>query len=686
MNMQLSPDGKYLVLGTSNGVLVLNADSLSQAFFLPTAMKTEFVTFINNGEQLTARDKSQGYVWTFPGGEEISRAQFRCVDPAYDTGYCSVVPNEDLSLEFSTGMKSGLIRTSDGSLQYELAYTPQGNTAISPDSQYLAVPQKDRLTLVNYADGSMLKEIPEQGILDLFFFPDGKTLGGIKGSQIKFWSIPSLELIDTITVYDVGNVRFSPDQGAFALTSEGNVRVYRAEDRLLLTALPGIMFTFSPDSQSLLIDGGEGYVHLYQFDPGRTKLDFQVTFAGQGIRDYYGDTIQAGVFSTDSQKVLLMKTTGETYSDVLEQLLVYNVGSGSKVQVEFQPYQDLLEFQHAVWLPDQQAFALVMCPGFSYGGCYLGTINAQSGSFQKYLEKDDDREESRKEIEFSSHSDLLVSASGNNTTFIWDLQNSGYWQVPVDPVDDFWGPYNTEIAFLLDDTIMRYLDTAGTNHNIVTHDFTELDWCGGRYFNPGEGLVGWTENSFVIIQDTQSLEELLKIEVWNTDLDFNLARNLLATVSDEGVKVWDVSELSHPIFLFTGKVYKPDFRRMSYHGEVAFSPNGEFVAADYLEYWPYYQISVWRTQDGSLAHQINGENQSQYKNITYSSDSRMIVISEHTMDGNDIGFYDLQTGEQLFRLNYLCKGDYPPEISISSDGKYLGVLCSFGYPQIWGIP
>jgi len=53
-----------------------------------------------------------------------------------------------------------------------------------------------------------------------------------------------------------------------------------------------------------------------------------------------------------------------------------------------------------------------------------------------------------------------------------------------------------------------------------------------------------------------------------TDLDYNETRNILATASIEGLKVWDLSDYSNTKLLFSGKLTSYNL----YYGSVRFSP------------------------------------------------------------------------------------------------------------------
>ena len=70
INLQMSPDGRYVLVGNSNGILVLDAATLERVNFLQSTMKPEEIYFFDNGSKVAALDyyHVRGHVWTFPEG------------------------------------------------------------------------------------------------------------------------------------------------------------------------------------------------------------------------------------------------------------------------------------------------------------------------------------------------------------------------------------------------------------------------------------------------------------------------------------------------------------------------------------------------------------------------------------------------------------------------------------------
>jgi hypothetical protein len=227
MNIQLSPDGKWIVLGTENGVLVLDSTTLAKVLFLPTAMKPKIISFIDNDNKLTATDCYTGNVWTFPDGKLISHVHFNWMNPNQYSLSCTSIPDSNWEYAFGTTeseynhgapseSKAGLYRLIDGKIQYTVNYQA-GNFSISPDSKLVALKTPDKLVIIQYQDGKVIQEIPGTGIKSVFFIPDGKTLVTVFQNKIEFRSVGDFHLIDTIVAYNIRSYFLSPDSSILVI-------------------------------------------------------------------------------------------------------------------------------------------------------------------------------------------------------------------------------------------------------------------------------------------------------------------------------------------------------------------------------------------------------------------------------------------------------------------------------------
>jgi hypothetical protein len=58
LNLQTSPDGKYVLVGTTNGILVLDSTTLKRVSFMPSSMNPDEIYFMDDGRKVAALDLS----------------------------------------------------------------------------------------------------------------------------------------------------------------------------------------------------------------------------------------------------------------------------------------------------------------------------------------------------------------------------------------------------------------------------------------------------------------------------------------------------------------------------------------------------------------------------------------------------------------------------------------------------
>jgi hypothetical protein len=701
-NMQLSPDGKWIVLGTENGLLVLDSTTLKRVLFLPISMKPATISFIENETKLTARDSTEGYVWTIPDGKLISHVHFMCIDATGKNNYCESIPDENMEYAFGlsysvlgwppptySNFLAGLYRTSDGGIQYMVDYKVK-RIAHSPDYKLLALCTDDKLVLMQFQDGKVITEIPATSVKSAFFYPDGKTLAIVSQNQIKMLSMDDFHVIDTVYANGINSYFFSPDNSVMVIMTTGKIiRLLRTEDRLLINGITGISLTFTSDNQGFIVDDGNGRINQYHLTSDRSKIEFINAFSGEGVYldfsyyKYYDSYAfqysqnespnSAGVFSADNTKVLVVNPGDKNQGSSLmhSEIYIYDVSTGSLIN----RYPDFSYplFSGALWLPSLNTFAVLIEE--LTAGTSLITLDLQSGSFTKII---DNRKVTRQAVNFSTKSDLLVIAQGNSV-LSWDLKNSGYWQLPISPDDLSNSSSRTKIGFSPDGKTISISDTLGVTHFISSVDYSAINTSlQNKFLYLNNGYYGWINGNELYRRNEQGID-LQPFEVGPVyDLDFNSARNLLATVSVAGLKVWDLSDLTREKILFSDKLTK----FVNYFGSVSFSPDGNYVAAETED-----AVAIWRTNDGQLIYKLWS---GYWMEFAFSADSKMIAISGNGgFDSSQVSLFDLSTGKSIFSTGWdSFQGSIsnPPKLSFSPDGKYMAVLPAFGFVSIWGIP
>lgn len=698
LNLQLSPDETRIIIGTSNGILIVDPFTFEKVNFLPTAMPTKEISFINGGSKITAKDERFGYVWTWPELQETWHGKFPIIEVKEPNNTSQLVPSEDFKFVFSeqhtftwlnnygnyqesySDSLAGLLRTDDCSVQY-LTDQKVRHFSSSPNDEYMALATDDnQLVLLQFEDGVVLKQTQDSGIKSLLFSPDGKSLIAVLVNQIQFWSIPDLNLINSINVYGTKKIVFSPDNFIIAVLSDDIIRVYRVQENSLINAFSGVSITFASDSKSFAIDNGKGQVSIYNILIDQSKAGLINTYLGSGIDEspYFPPT-NAGVFSGDNSKLFVVKTTGKQYQDFLEKIIVYDVIDGIVLEIPFDPLKPHFEVKSPIWLPKLETYAMIVCNHDN--NCHLAILDLEESTLKSYFNKDT-YWGTYAALKFSRNGDLLISAQGNNFVYAWDINSNGYWKLPFKNSDfELRSHPNLSISFSPDDSSIHYIDPYSKQHLIRTSDFSITSLPNvERYFYPKEGFIGVTDGSNVRILNSNSKAEINSFPAINTSIDFNTEKKLLATVSKNGITVWDLSNIFNEKELFTATVAKKDY----YYGDVNFSPNGVYVAAQDTQDYLYNKVSVWNSLEGSIIYQFG---YGYGNNFAFSADSEMIAVSSAGAYGASLSILDLATGQPVFSTEgYFCEGDFPPKLAFSPDGKYLAVLCSYAFPQIWGIP
>jgi WD40 repeat protein len=430
INSQLSPDGKYVLLGTSNGILVLDSTTLQKVSFLQSTMKPEEIYFFDDGKKVAALNiyHERGHVWSFPDGEEIREVKMACnLDPSGKNRWWLSFPSKNLEFTFAyiVGM-AGLCRTSDGQPVYTLDYQfNNANFAVSPDEKLLAFSTVDKLVLIQYHDGKVLKEIPQTGIKTIFFYPDGKTLAATFENKTLFWNLEDYQLVDTLNGVGVKNHEdpstfpfFSPDGSILVFRKGTNYRFVRAADREYIETYSGTNMQFTSDSQGIIVDSGTGQVNYYEINEDRSAVTLAKSVTGKGLKYY---NASPGMLSEDKTKLLVAKPE-DGAGGMLVELRIFELISGERTTFnEINLKVGVTSIKDWVWLPGLQTFGVLL--GGSMGIPEFYTLNSNSKTLTKVFGRSPDAD--RSEIKFTSSSGELVFARGEQVT-IWDIRNNFY--------------------------------------------------------------------------------------------------------------------------------------------------------------------------------------------------------------------------------------------------------------------
>lgn len=427
LNLQTSPDGKYVLLGTTNGILVLDSTNLERVSFMPTTMNPDEIYLFDNESKIAALDHPHhtGHIWSFPEGEEILEAKLSCpLDPVNKDDWYYRWPSQDLEFIFVHDLAFvGLCRTIDGEPVYVLDYQLNNeNIAVTADESLLAFSTSEKLVIIQYHDGKILTEIPAAGIQMIFFYPDGKTLAAVFDNHTKFWNMDDFKLIDTLQGAGVINHQrpstfpfFSPDNSILVFKNENNFRLIRAIDRAYIDTVNGVDLEFTPDSRNFIVDNGSGQVNLYEINEERSSISLVNSVAGMGF--YYGYEKRPGFLSEDKNSLLVMKYWAQV-GGWPKEIGVFDIQSGERAVFDFSLKGTGVPID-AVWLGGMNEFGIL----FSTGIFEFHTLDPESETTHKVIGQIPGAD--RTELKFTTSSDLLIYSRGDQVT-IWDLKNNVY--------------------------------------------------------------------------------------------------------------------------------------------------------------------------------------------------------------------------------------------------------------------
>lgn len=425
LSTQLSPDEKWIVLGTRNGILVIDSATLNKSYFIPTQMQPYYINFLENGTEISALDRwqSKGGIWTFPEGKVIREVTLACkLDPTGSKVANYFTPSKDLQYAFTfIDNVAGLCNTADGQPVYTLNEQLTNWFLVSPDEKTLVFSTSDKFEVIRYLDGQVLKEVPETGIKSFFFYPDSKILATVYENQIKFWSTDDYQLIDTIKGANIQVIGFSPDNRVFAIRSGDLVRFLRSDDRKLINGISGKSFKYTSDGQGILVTNGKSSASYYQFSDDRSTLALVNSFTGWGVGYYQYDP---GFLSNDNSQILLGKHEGDRVNGWLTEIVVYDIASGKNLKYEV-PLTDNAELEDAVWLPNLQTFAVLLGSAFDRTTLFL--LQPQTQTLSRLLGGSTNIENSG--IVFTEDSQLIIYARGGVVT-AWDFLHDRYAVLP----------------------------------------------------------------------------------------------------------------------------------------------------------------------------------------------------------------------------------------------------------------
>ncbi len=511
------------------------------------------------------------------------------------------------------------------------------DVAVSPDGSRFATVSLDQdIKIWDTATGQEIQTL-ERGhgrpINTVAFHPtENKLATGGDDGYVILWNLDtgrSLGVLPQGTNNPVREVTFSPDGSQIAaVTADNLLHLWNATTRRPIEVLEGheaalTDVAYSPDGRFLATTSDDGAVILREAASNTIIQSINPDFAGE-------------VVSEDEDEEIEFSATAVTFSPVNEnnqtsEFVTAAFGNGV-----------ILIWQTGSWTE-------------------LTTLSGHANRIN--------------EIAFSPNSQLLGSASNDNTAKVYDVATgqaiftlSGHTgaisSIAFTPDD------NTIITTSKDGTTRLWNDEAGLTPDILTgHRDTiralDFNANGTRIASGGVGQI-------VYIWDTgnnEIIDRLIEHTSTINDVAFHPTNeNLLATVgNDTRAYLWDLN---------TGEVLEPPMDHDANVTAVIFNPDGSTLitgSADGL-------ITLWDTE----THQrlLTLENESPVRDVAVSADGTLLAVG---LENNTAVIWDIQNGSNQI-IHTFAEHEGPVNtVTFSPDDQYLATGSEDNTAKIWNV-
>ncbi|MGW8225801.1 MAG: WD40 repeat domain-containing protein [Anaerolineales bacterium] len=566
----------------------------------------------------------------------------------------------------------------------------------SPDGTWLAVPTS---TGVYLYDAHTLQEMQRLPAATGFiaFSPDSQLLATSGREKISLWDPASGDLLfelqgDPGVVY--WEVTFSPDSSLLAATSwDREVLVWSLEDGKQRFTFPGDRLQFSPDGQqAVVVTLGEDKVYLYETQGGNevNKWDFhqagftpggQLWLADQESvrladieRDLMGAPYQGAqpAFSPDGALMALYDQ---------EQVSVYDHQAGRRKMILEGKF---VRVEKILFSPDGKTLSgdvfTLRCPTCSeIDGLdhYLVVWSAQDGSILEQLPQPD-------------YLGMLSYSADGRQLILAELESFQVLEIangsPLALEEGFTAPvggmalspggrtlavaYNREPYALrfwsLDDGVVER-EWFGQPGGVMIDDIAVAYSLDEKYLAVGNDL--W------VLGPGPGTETKISLDTtcWTYHVAFSPRENSLSTGCFDGqLDLWQIPQ---------GILEKSLRGFSSWVNEMAFSPDGDFLAAIYNV--PDYLVQVWQLPGGNPAFSLEGGH---FTRVTYSPDGLLLgtVLAnpEYDQYGWPAGIVQLWSasdGEELVQLEV----EDAVSIAFSPDSLLMATGSLDGTLRLW---
>ena len=439
----------------------------------------------------------------------------------------------------------------------------------------------------------------EEGISDIRFSPDGKTIASGSGDKtIKLWDAKTGELIDTLEGHQdlVNTISFSPDGKTIASGSgDKTIKLWDAKTGELIDTLEGHQdlvntISFSPDGKTIASGSGDNTIKLWDVQT-RNLID---TLEG------HQDWVNAISFSPDGQTIA--SGSGDNT------IRLWDTATGTLIP-SLEGHQGGVN--DIYFSPNGKTIA---------SGSIDGTIklwDVKTGKLSHSLEGHQDWIET---INFSPDGKTIASGGDDKTIKLWDVKTrelidslEGH-QEKVNAIH--FSPDGKTIASGSGDNTIKLWD-AKTGELIDTLEGHQ-EWVLTIRFSPnGKTIASGGYDKTIKLWDAKTRELIDSLEghqKWVNDIRFSPDGKTIASGSgDNTIKLWDAK---------TGELIHSLKEHQQVITEINFSPDGKTIAS--ASGSGDGTIKLWDTETGKLIQSLKGDQDAVWA-INFSPDGKTIA-------------------------------------------------------------
>ncbi len=574
------------------------------------------------------------------------------------------VPNKNRNEGLSTGTKSMQNNIAQDVMQWNLpedakARLSKGYIAdikYFPDGKLLAVASGIGIWLYDvtvHQEASLIAGNTSFQNDCLAFSPDGRILvsGNVDGTITLYDRIAGTQktLIGHNGEY-ITCIALSPDGKILASSNrEGTIRLWDAitgEAKYTLMDVTGHNFSFTPDSDNIVVVSSEDKISLWNSDTGEPKKSFAMHPDCDAI---------GAAFSPDGKTVAAGSVNGTVY--------LYDIHAG-EIKMILSEHKD--HVIHLAFSPDGKTIATT-----SYGDETICLWDVHTGTHSEII-TEHPRNAGRGGLAFSPDGQTLASGGGDGTIRFWDVHTGNAKKIFTGHSQEVrsvaFNPNGDYIASGCASGIIRLWD-ADTRQPIRTLNEPKNGQIGSAYsivFSPnGKTLFCGTDDD-IHIWDAHTGEHKL-IFTGHTSFVKHIALssdgNILASEDGDTIHLWDAHTGEHKRTLIGHK---------KLINSIAFSPDGKILASGSND----ETICLWDVATGKNKMVLT-EHNDWVEGLAFSPDGEILASGGH--DGI-IHLWDIDT----WKIKITISSDtFLMCLAFSPDGKTFASGCGDGTIQLW---